>query len=72
ANNQVMDDIVIKIESDTDKDNKIPINNISTDIKLEEHKIALLECKIKLRKEAAEVEAIKLQNQQLKRNMSLV
>ncbi|CAG8591857.1 1466_t:CDS:2, partial [Scutellospora calospora] len=44
-------------------------NNSFLDIKLEERKIALLERQTRVRKEAAEVEAIELQNQQLKASL---
>ncbi|RIB07655.1 NADP-dependent oxidoreductase domain-containing protein [Gigaspora rosea] len=53
------------------KENEIQMNSVSTNIELEECKMALLERYVKLRKEASEVEAIELQNQ-TERNMGLI
>ncbi|CAG8683162.1 17057_t:CDS:1, partial [Gigaspora rosea] len=50
--------------------NEIDKESISN-IELEERRIALLERKVKLKKELAEAEAIELQNRQLKINLGL-
>jgi len=49
-----------------------PINESILNIELEERKLALLERQVKLRKEAAEAEAIELKNKQLKINLGLI
>ncbi|CAG8584127.1 43618_t:CDS:2 [Gigaspora margarita] len=67
ASNQVVNETVVEIESDTNENNEIQMDNIE----LVERKMALLERKMKHRKEAAEVEAIELQNQHLKINLGL-
>ena len=45
---------------------------LTLSIELEERKLALLECQAKLRKEAAETEALELQNRQLKIILELI
>ena len=47
------------------------LESSSTNLELEERKLALLERQVKLRKEAAEAEAIELKNQQLKMSLGL-
>ncbi|CAG8743400.1 15566_t:CDS:10 [Cetraspora pellucida] len=66
------DKIVVEIKSNTDEASEIRMDNMSTSIELQKRKMALLERQLKLRKETAEVEALKLQNQQLKINLGLV
>ncbi|CAG8800195.1 19289_t:CDS:2 [Gigaspora margarita] len=67
ANNKIVAEINF-INNSHDKSNEIQIENIE----LEERKMALLERQMKLRKEVAEVEAIELQNRQLKMNLGLL
>ncbi|CAG8512717.1 8269_t:CDS:2, partial [Cetraspora pellucida] len=71
---------VINSDSDNeiDEENKVIAqttgnkkNDSLLSIELEERKIALLEHQVKARKEAAEAEAIELQNRQLKINLGL-
>ncbi|CAG8670798.1 1584_t:CDS:2, partial [Racocetra persica] len=66
---QIADEIVVEIKSDTDEASEIRMDDMSTSIELQERKMALLERQLKLRKETAEVEALELQNQQLKINL---
>ena len=54
------------MENTSNKENEIILS-----IELEERKLALLERQVKFRKEKAEAEAIKLQNQQLKISLGL-
>ena len=46
-------------------------NSGNESIELEERKMALLERRVKLRKEMAEVEEMELKNRQLKMNLNL-
>ncbi|CAG8571189.1 7384_t:CDS:2, partial [Cetraspora pellucida] len=66
---QHIDEIVVEIKSDMDETSEIRIDDMSTSIELQERKMTLLEHQLKLRKEMAEVEALELQNQQLKINL---
>ena len=57
------------VEMVSNRNNEVRVENLeslSTNLELEERKLALLERQVKLRKEAAEAEAIELKNQQLK------
>ena len=56
------------VEMVSNRNNEVRVENLessSANLELEERKLALLECQVKLRKEAAEAEAIELKNQQL-------
>ena len=59
-------EIQIDLENTYNKENGIILS-----IELEERKLALLECQVKLKKEKTEAEAIELQNQQLKISLGL-
>ena len=57
------------VEMVSNRNNEVWVENLeslSTNLELEERKLAILERQVKLRKEAAEAEAIELKNQQLK------
>ncbi|CAG8475742.1 7204_t:CDS:10 [Scutellospora calospora] len=69
---------VINSDNEIGEENKIipqttgnKENDPLLSIELEERKIALLECQVKARKEAAEAEAIELQNRQLRISLGL-
>jgi len=62
------------VEMVSNRNNEVRVENLessSANIELEERKLALLERQVKLRKEAAEAEAIELKNQQLKMSLGL-
>jgi len=62
------------VEMVSNRNNEVRVENLeslSTNLELEERKLALLERQVKLRKEAAEAEAIELKNQQLKMSLGL-
>ena len=62
------------VEMVSNRNNEVWVENLessSTNLELEERKLALLERQVKLRKEAAEAEAIELKNQQLKMSLGL-
>ena len=64
----------VMVEMVSNRNNEVRVENLessSANIELEERKLALLERQVKLRKEAAEAEAIELKNQQLKMSLGL-
>lgn len=62
------------VEMVSNRNDEVRVENLessSANLELEERKLALLERQVKLRKEAAEAEAIELKNQQLKMSLGL-